>query len=74
MKLRLDLNNNLLRDAMRLGEYKSRKETIEAALLLLIRLKKQAGIRKLRGKIQWEGNLEELRLGRTENASHTADK
>jgi hypothetical protein len=37
---------------------------VEAALRLLIQTKSQAGMRRLRGKVDWQGDLEESRLGR----------
>jgi hypothetical protein len=39
---------------------------VEAGLRTLIRLKRQEGVRRLRGKIAWEGNLDEMRRGRSE--------
>jgi Arc/MetJ family transcription regulator len=63
MKLKIDIDDKLMRLAMRGGKYRTRKAAIEAGLRLLI-LDRQTGIRRLRGKIAWEGNLEESRLGR----------
>ena len=40
--------------------------SVEAGLRLLVQTYGQTAIRQLRGKIQWEGNLEESRRGRTE--------
>lgn len=48
---------------MKSGGYRTRKAAIEAGLRLLV-LREQTGIRRLRGKVAWEGNLEESRLGR----------
>jgi Arc/MetJ family transcription regulator len=63
MKLRTEIDDNLLRRAMKSGGYRTRKAAIEAGLRLLV-LRGQTGIRRLRGKVAWEGNLEESRLGR----------
>ncbi|MGB2622090.1 MAG: type II toxin-antitoxin system VapB family antitoxin [Candidatus Acidiferrum sp.] len=63
MKLRTEIDDNLLRRAMKSGGYRTRKAAIEAGLRLLV-LREQTGIRRLRGKVAWEGNLEESRLGR----------
>lgn len=46
----------------RLSGLKTKKETIEEALKLFIAQREQSEIRKLRGKLTWEGNLEEMRL------------
>ncbi len=37
---------------------------IEEALRTLVQLKSQAKVRELRGKLRWEGDLDELREGR----------
>ena len=55
-----------MKEAMRSANTRTKRETVEAGLRTLIRLKRQEGIRRLRGKIRWEGNLDELRRGRTE--------
>jgi hypothetical protein len=46
---------------MRSAKTKTKKETAEAGLRMLVSLKRQEGIRGLRGKVKWEGNLDELR-------------
>jgi Arc/MetJ family transcription regulator len=63
MKLKVEIDDNLMRQAMRSGKYRSRKAAIEAGLRLLV-LRGQTRIRRLRGKIAWDGDLEESRLGR----------
>lgn len=40
---------------------KTKKEAVEKGLRLLIRLNQQKKIKKLRGKIIWEGDLEDMR-------------
>ena len=47
--------------ALRIGGFKTKKATIENALKLFIQIKGQQNIKKLKGKIHWEGNLEEMR-------------
>jgi Arc/MetJ family transcription regulator len=42
----------------------SKREVVEEALRLIIRLRKQEQVRALRGKLHWEGDLNELREGR----------
>jgi hypothetical protein len=37
----------------------TKRETVEAGLRILVRLDRQTGIRKFRGKVKWEGNLNE---------------
>jgi Arc/MetJ family transcription regulator len=63
MKLKVEIDNELIREAMAAGGYRTRREAIEAGLQLLVRVRAQAGIRRLRGKVKWEGNLQESRQG-----------
>jgi hypothetical protein len=53
----------LRRQAMKVEGTKTIRETVERALELVIGLKRQEGIRRFRGKVQWEGNLDEMRGG-----------
>ncbi|MFZ3342056.1 MAG: type II toxin-antitoxin system VapB family antitoxin [Terriglobales bacterium] len=64
MRRTIDIDDALLRKAMRLAGTATKKATVEAALRLLIQTRSQAGMRQFRGKVKWEGNLEESRLGR----------
>lgn len=48
--------------AKMLGKFKTKREAVEESLRLLIRLKQQEKIRKYRGKLKWEGSLDEMRL------------
>ena len=64
MRTNIEIDDQLMEEAMRRAKTKTKRETVEEALRLLIRVNRQTGIRKLRGKIQWEGNLDELRASR----------
>jgi Arc/MetJ family transcription regulator len=50
-------------EALRSAGTKTKRETVEEGLRMLIKIKRQTGIRKFRGKIKWQGNLDELRSG-----------
>jgi Arc/MetJ family transcription regulator len=52
----------LINDAMKITGLKTEKEVIELSLTTLINLKKQEKIKQFKGKLKWEGNLEEMRL------------
>ncbi len=58
------LDPRLLRRAMRLTGVDTKKGVVEEALRVLVGLSDQAGIRALRGKLTWEGDLGRLREGR----------
>jgi len=64
MRTTIDIDDSLMRQAMRLSGLRTKKAAVEAALRLLIQTHSQAGIRRLRGKVRWEGNLSESRKGR----------
>ena len=65
MRTNIEIDDKLMDAAMRSADTKTKRETVEQGLRLLIRVKRQAAIRGLRGKIGWQGNLDELRKGRT---------
>jgi Arc/MetJ family transcription regulator len=64
MRTNIEIDDKLMKEAMRSANTKTKKETVEAGLRMLIQTKRQTGIRKLRGKVKWEGDLDELRGGR----------
>ncbi len=64
MRTNIVIEDELMEEAMRASGLKSKRATVEAALRLLIQVKAQTGIRKLRGKVRWEGDLEALRADR----------
>jgi Arc/MetJ family transcription regulator len=64
MRTNIEIDDKLMKEAMRSAKTKTKRETVEAGLRMLVRLKRQEGIRRLRGKVKWEGDLDELRQGR----------
>ena len=60
----VELDEKLIREGMRLFKKKSKKELIHFALSELIRREKTKGILDLEGRIDWEGDLKEMRKGR----------
>lgn len=61
MRTNIVLDNTLVKRAMKLTGNKTKRGVVNEALKELIRIRGQAAIRELRGKIQWEGNLDEMR-------------
>ncbi|MBL4744558.1 MAG: type II toxin-antitoxin system VapB family antitoxin [Cycloclasticus sp.] len=39
----------------------TKKDVVEQGLMLLVKRNKQQGIRNLRGKVKWDGDLDEMR-------------
>lgn len=68
MRTNIVIDDRLMRQAKKLTGFRTKKAVVEEALRFLVRAKKQAGILGLRGKIPWEGNLNEMRKGRFFNA------
>ncbi len=61
MRTNIVIDDDLMQQALSLTEDKTKKAVVEEALSLFIRFKKQAKIRQLRGKLSWEGDLNEMR-------------
>lgn len=64
MKISIVIDDQLIAEALKATSLLTKKEVIEAGLKALIRFSKQAEIRKLRGKLKWEGGLDEMRTQR----------
>jgi Arc/MetJ family transcription regulator len=61
MRTNIEIDDKLMSDALRLTGAKTKKEAVEMGLRTLLRLQQQAQLRQLRGKLQWEGDLEAMR-------------
>ena len=64
MRTNIVIDDKLMRDAIRATGVKTKREAVELGLRTLLRLNKQAEIRKFRGKLEWKGDLEILRNDR----------
>lgn len=58
------LRDDLIKDIMRFGEVKTKREAVEKALSLYANWLKRQKLRSLRGKVKWEGDLMKMREGR----------
>ena len=61
MRTNIVIDDRLIAEAMRLTGMSTKRETVDAALRMMVRLKRQERIKKYRGKLHWEGNLAEMR-------------
>ena len=61
MRTNIIIDDQLMSEALLVTGMKTKKQAVEEGLKLLISMKKQEKIRELRGKLQWEGNLDEMR-------------
>ena len=64
MRTNIVIDDKLMRKAMQASGAKTKRAAVESALRLLIQLKAQTNIRRLRGQIKWEGKLDEMRASR----------
>jgi len=64
MKTNIQLDDVLVKEGFRLTGFKTKKDLVNHALSELVRRKNQKRILGLKGKIKWEGNLDEMREGR----------
>lgn len=71
MRTNIVLDDELVRKAMRATGLRTKRAVVEAGLEMLVRVKAQVGIRRLRGKIAWEGDLEALRRRRSPRSGTT---
>jgi Arc/MetJ family transcription regulator len=62
MRTNIDIDGKLLAEAMEALGLKTKKATVEEALRRIVQIKRQAEIRKYRGKFTWTGDLEAMRL------------
>jgi Arc/MetJ family transcription regulator len=64
MRTNIVIDDKLIQQAMKATGLKTKRAVVEAGLKLLIQVKAQTGIRNLRGKVNWEGHLDEMRASR----------
>ena len=64
MRTNIVIDDKLMRDTLRVTGLKTKREVVEQALRTLLRLSRQAQIRRLRGKLDWQGDLDAMRTDR----------
>jgi Arc/MetJ family transcription regulator len=64
MRTNIEIDDSLMREAMRRSGASTKKAAVEAGLRMLVKMHSQTAIRRLKGKVRWEGDLNESRLGR----------
>ena len=61
MRTNIVIDDRLMSDTLRATGLKTKREAVERVLETLLRLSKQAQVRKLRGKLAWQGDLNAMR-------------
>lgn len=64
MKTHLDLDQRLLAEAMRRGRHDTKRAAVNAALAEYINVHRRRELLGLRGRVPWEGDLEQMRKSR----------
>ena len=64
MRTNIDIDDRLMRQAMRSSGARTKRAVVEEGLRLLIQTRSQKSIRRLRGKEAWDGDLGTSRQGR----------
>jgi Arc/MetJ family transcription regulator len=61
MRTNIDIDDRLMKDALRATGLKTKRDAVQLGLQTLVRLSRQADLRRLRGKIAWQGDLHAMR-------------
>lgn len=64
MRTNIEIDDDVLRQAQAVAGTKTKRETVDYALRELAARQKRLDFLKLRGKVAWEGDLDEMRAGR----------
>jgi Arc/MetJ family transcription regulator len=62
MRTNIEIDDELMKDALRLTGAATKREAVELGLRTLLRLKQQEEIRRFKGKLQWDGDLDAMRV------------
>lgn len=62
MRTNVVIDDDLMESALKASGIKTKKDAIEEGLRLLVQIKGQKKIKGFRGKLQWSGSLDEMRL------------
>ena len=64
MRTNIVIDDKLMREVLRVTGLTTRREAVEEGFRTLLRLSKQAEIRRFRGKLKWDGDFEAMRTDR----------
>lgn len=64
MRTNIEIDDALMAEFMAVSGLKTKREAVEAALRESLAIRRQAGIRALRGQIEWVGDLDDMRTSK----------
>lgn len=64
MRTNIEIDDTLMAEAQKVSGHATKKQTVEQALRLMIRLRRQRAVDAAFGKFRWRGSLARTRKGR----------
>jgi Arc/MetJ family transcription regulator len=61
MRTNIVIDDKLMKATLRATGLGTKREVVDLSLRTLLRLRQQEGLRRLRGKLNWQGNLDAMR-------------
>ena len=61
MRTNIEIDDKLMNEVLKATGLKTKIDVVELGLKTLIQLNKQKNIKELRGKLQWTGDLDDMR-------------
>ena len=61
MRTNISIDDTLMADVLAATGIKTKREAVEQGLKTLLLLKQQEAIKAFKGKLKWEGNLDQMR-------------
>lgn len=61
MRTNIVIDDQLMEETLRATGLKTKREAVELGLRTLLRLRRQEEIRRFRGKLDWQGDLDAMR-------------
>lgn len=61
MRTNIVIDDKLMNETLRATGLKTKREAVELGLRTLLRLRQQEEIRRFRGKLNWQGDLDAMR-------------
>lgn len=64
MRTNIEIDDQLMSDTLKATGLKTKREAVELGLRTLLRLHQQAEVKRFRGKLNWQGDLNAMRTDR----------
>lgn len=61
MRTNIVIDDDLMEEALKVSQLKTKKDAVEEGLRLLVQRKKQEQVKNLKGMLRWRGDLEQMR-------------